>query len=157
MGVYRRDIDIPADWKERDIYLHLAGAKSGVYVYINGQEVGYSEDSKNPAEFLINKYVKPGKNVLTLKIFRWSTGSYLECQDFWRISGIERDVYLYSQPKAALKDFRITSTLDDSYKNGVFALNVDLRNHRPAATNLTLAYELMSLSTRHEPFLLTRI
>ena len=143
VGVYRRDIDIPADWKERDIYLHLAGAKSGVYVYINGQEVGYSEDSKNPAEFLINKYVKPGKNVLTLKIFRWSTGSYLECQDFWRISGIERDVYLYSQPKAALKDFRITSTLDDSYKNGVFALNVDLRNHRPAATNLTLAYELL--------------
>ena len=141
VGVYRRDIDIPADWKERDIYLHLAGAKSGVY--INGQEVGYSEDSKNPAEFLINKYVKPGKNVLTLKIFRWSTGSYLECQDFWRISGIERDVYLYSQPKAALKDFRITSTLDDSYKNGVFALNVDLRNHRPAATNLTLAYELL--------------
>ena len=80
---------------------------------------------------------------LHLKIFRWSTGSYLECQDFWRISGIERDVYLYSQPKAALKDFRITSTLDDSYKNGVFALNVDLRNHRPAATNLTLAYELL--------------
>ena len=143
VGVYRRDIDIPADWQERDIYLHLAGAKSGVYVYVNGQEVGYSEDSKNPAEFLISPYVKPGKNVLTLKIFRWSTGSYLECQDFWRISGIERDVYLYSQPKAALKDFRVKSTLDDSYKNGVFALNVDLRNHRPAATNLTLVYELL--------------
>ena len=71
-----RDIDIPADWDGRDIYLHLAGAKSGVYVYINGQEVGYSEDSKNPAEFLINNYVKPGKNVLTVKIFRWSTGSW---------------------------------------------------------------------------------
>ena len=94
VGVYRRDIDIPADWDDRDIYLHLAGAKSGVYVYLNGQEVGYSEDSKNPAEFLINRYVTPGKNVLTLKIFRWSTGSYLECQDFWRISGIERDVFL---------------------------------------------------------------
>ena len=115
VGVYRRDIDIPADWDGRDIYLHLAGAKSGVYVYINGQEVGYSEDSKNSAEFLINKFVKPGKNVLTLKIYRWSTGSYLECQDFWRISGIERDVFLYSQPKAALKDFRVTSTLDDTY------------------------------------------
>ena len=72
-------------------------AKSGVYVYITGQEVGYSEDSKNPAEFLINNYVKPGKNVLTVKILRWSTGSYLECQDFWRMSGIERDVFLYSQ------------------------------------------------------------
>ena len=64
VGIYRRDIDIPADWQERDIYLHLAGAKSGVYVYVNGQEVGYSEDSKNPAEFLISPYVKPGKNVL---------------------------------------------------------------------------------------------
>ena len=81
VGVYRRNIDIPSNWDGRDIYLHLAGVKSGVYVYINGQEVGYSEDSKNPAEFLINKYVKPGKNVLTLKIFRWSTGSYLECED----------------------------------------------------------------------------
>ena len=113
VGVYQRDIEIPADWDGRDIFLHLEGAKSGVYVYINGQEVGYSEDSKNPAEFLINNYVKPGKNVLTVKIFRWSTGSYLECQDFWRMSGIERDVFLYSQPKAALKDFRIKSTLDD--------------------------------------------
>ncbi len=143
VGVYRRDIDIPADWNGRDIYLHLAGAKSGVYVYINGQEVGYSEDSKNSAEFLINKFVKPGKNVLTLKIYRWSTGSYLECQDFWRISGIERDVFLYSQPKAALKDFRVTSTLDDTYKDGIFKLGVDLRNNGSTAGNMTLVYELL--------------
>ena len=100
VGVYRRDIEIPASWDNRDIYLHIGGAKSGLYVYLNGKEVGYSEDSKNPAEFLINKYLQPGKNVLTLKIFRWSTGSYLECQDFWRMSGIERDVFLWSQPKA---------------------------------------------------------
>ncbi|WP_366646827.1 sugar-binding domain-containing protein, partial [Bacteroides sp.] len=143
VGVYRRDIDIPADWDGRDIYLHLAGAKSGVYVYLNGQEVGYSEDSKSAAEFLINKYIKPGKNVLTLKIFRWSTGSYLECQDFWRISGIERDVFIYAQPKAALKDFRIQSTLDDTYKDGRFALSTDLSNHRSEGTNLSLVYELL--------------
>lgn len=143
VGVYRRDIDIPADWDGRDIYFHLAGAKSGVYVYINGQEVGYSEDSKNSAEFLINKFVKPGKNVLTLKIYRWSTGSYLECQDFWRISGIERDVFLYSQPKAALKDFRVTSTLDDTYKDGIFKLGADLRNNGSAASNMALVYELL--------------
>lgn len=143
VGVYRRDIDIPADWDGRDIYLHLAGAKSGVYVYINGQEVGYSEDSKNSAEFLINKFVKPGKNVLTLKIYRWSTGSYLECQDFWRISGIERDVFLYSQPKAALKDFRVTSTLDDTYKDGIFKLGADLRNNGSATSNMALVYELL--------------
>ena len=116
VGVYRREITVPADWDGRDIYLHIAGAKSGCYVYVNGKEVGYNEDSKNPAEYLINDYLQPGKNVLTLKIFRWSTGSYLECQDFWRMSGIERDVFLYSQPKASVNDFRITSTLDDAYK-----------------------------------------
>ncbi len=143
VGVYRRDIDIPAEWMNRDIYLHLAGAKSGVYVYVNGEEVGYSEDSKNPAEFLINRHVKAGKNVLTLKIYRWSTGSYLECQDFWRISGIERDVFLYTQPKAAVKDFRIKSTLDDRYRNGIFGLSVDLRNREAAPTQLTLTYDLL--------------
>lgn len=143
VGVYRRDIEIPADWDGRDIFLHIAGAKSGLYVYLNGQEVGYSEDSKNPAEFLINPYLQSGKNVLTLKIFRWSSGSYLECQDFWRISGIERDVFVYSQPKAAIKDFRIKSTLDDNYKNGIFALQTDLRNHCKKHTNLTLSYELL--------------
>lgn len=142
VGVYRRDFSVPAGWDGRDVYLHFAGAKSGMYVYINGQEMGYSEDSKNPAEFLINKYLRPGKNVLTLKIFRWSTGSYLECQDFWRISGIERDVFIYSQPKAALKDFRVKSTLDDSYRNGIFALGMDLRNNGSLPADLTLTYEL---------------
>lgn len=76
---------------------------------------------------MINPYLQPGENTLTFKIFRWSTGSYLECQDFWRMSGIERDVFLYAQPKASINDFRITSTLDDSYKNGIFRLNVDLK------------------------------
>ena len=146
VGVYRRDIEIPSDWDGRDIYLHIGGAKSGTYVYVNGQEVGYSEDSKNPAEFLINKYLKPGKNVLTLKIFRWSTGSYLECQDFWRVSGIERDVYLWSQPKTAIQDFRVISTLDDTYKTGIFKLAIDLKNHEEKAKNLTISYELIDNS-----------
>lgn len=143
VGVYRRDFEIPADWNNRNIHLQLAGAKSGVYVYINGQEVGYNEDSKNPADFLINKYLKPGKNVLTLKMFRWSTGSYLECQDFWRLSGIERDVFLYSQPKAALQDFSVVSTLDDSYCNGVFALEMEFRNQDEQEARLTVGYELL--------------
>ena len=146
VGVYRRDIEIPSDWDGRDIYLHIGGAKSGTYVYVNGQEVGYSEDSKNPAEFLINKYLKPGKNILTLKIFRWSTGSYLECQDFWRVSGIERDVYLWSQPKTAIQDFRVISTLDDTYKTGIFKLAIDLKNHEEKAKNLTISYELIDNS-----------
>lgn len=143
VGIYRREITIPQDWMTRDIYLHLAGAKSGVYVYLNGKEVGYNEDSKNPAEFLINKYLQDGKNTLVLKIYRWSTGSYLECQDFWRLSGIERDVFLYSQPKAGVKDFRIVSTLDNTYKDGIFKLAVDVRNNACADKDLVVSYELM--------------
>lgn len=143
VGVYRRDIDIPADWMSRDIYLHLAGAKSGVYVYVNGKEVGYSEDSKDPAEFLINPYLTAGKNVLTLKIFRWSTGSWLECQDFLRVSGIERDVFIWSQPKTAIKDFRVVSTLDDTYKNGIFKLGIDLKNTNSTDKNITVKYDLV--------------
>jgi len=143
VGVYRRDIDIPSAWMNRDIFLHLAGAKSGVYVYINGKEVGYSEDSKDPAEFLINPYIKEGKNTLTLKIFRWSTGSWLECQDFLRMSGIERDVFIWSQPKTAVKDFRVVSTLDNSYKDGIFKLGVDIKNTAKADKNITVKYDLI--------------
>ena len=139
VGVYQRDFEIPANWDGRDIFLSIDGAKSGVYVYVNGKEVGYSEDSKNTAEFLLNKYLKTGKNSLVLKIFRWSTGAYLECQDFWRISGIERDVFLFSQPKTHVKDFQIVSTLDDTYQNGIFRLDVKIQNPQPQ----TLSYELL--------------
>lgn len=148
VGVYRRDIEVPAGWEGRDIYLQLSGAKSGVYVYLNGKEIGYSEDSKNPADFLLNDYLQPGKNTLVLKIFRWSTGSYLECQDFWRMSGIERDVYLWSQPKAGVQDFRIVSTLDDNYADGIFRLAVDLKNRTEKARNLTVDYELLDSKGR---------
>lgn len=143
VGVYQRDIEIPSNWNGRDIYLRLEGAKSGVYVYLNGKEVGYSEDSKNPAEFLINKYLQPGKNSLVVKCFRYSTGSYLECQDFWRLSGIERDVFLFSQPKTAVQDFEVVSTLDDTYKNGIFKLDVNVTNHTAANKNVTVTYELL--------------
>lgn len=144
MGVYRRDIEIPTDWKDRDIYLHIGGARSATYVYINGKEIGYSEDAKNPAEFLINPYIHEGKNVLTLKIYRWSTASYLECQDFWRISGIERDVFLWSQPHIAVNDFRVVSTLDDTYQNGLFKLEVDIKNTLAQGSSpATVRYELL--------------
>lgn len=146
VGVYRRTIEIPADWDGRNVYLHIGGAKSGLYVYLNGQEVGYSEDSKNPAEFLLNPYLKKGKNVLALKIFRWSTGSYLECQDFWRLSGIERDVYLYAQPRCAVKDFYVQSTLDSTYQTGLFGLKLKLNNSRSETALLKVAYQLMDRS-----------
>lgn len=143
VGIYKRDIEIPLGWSGREIYLHIAGAKSGVYVYLNGKEVGYSEDSKNPAEFLINPFLKEGKNELILKIYRWSTGSYLECQDFFRMSGIERDIFLWSQPKVAIHDFRVISTLDDSYKNGIFNLEVDIKNRATKAVPIKISYSLL--------------
>ncbi|MDL2299406.1 DUF4981 domain-containing protein [Bacteroides sp. OttesenSCG-928-E20] len=143
VGVYRRDIDIRADWMNRDIFLHIAAAKSGVYVYINGKEVGYSENSKDPAEFKINPYIAPGKNVLTLKIYRWSTGSWLEAQDFLRMSGIERDVFIWSQPRTAVKDFRVVSTLDDLYRDGIFKLGVDIKNTGSAEKNVAVKYQLL--------------
>jgi beta-galactosidase len=142
VGVYRREVEVPAEWLERDVYLHIAAAKSGVYVYINGVEVGYSEDSKDPAEFNITKHLRAGKNTVVLKIYRWSTGSWLECQDFFRMSGIERDVFLWSQPRTKIRDFRVTSTLDDTYKNGVFRLDIDLENTSPETREVEVGYEM---------------
>lgn len=141
-GTYRKTIEIPADWKGREIFLHIGGVKSGCYVYVNGKKAGYSEDSKSPAEYNITPYLKEGKNVIALEVYRWSTGSYLECQDFWRISGIERDVYLWSQPKLAVFDFDIKQELDPTFRNGLFGLNVILQNNDKKAANASLSYEL---------------
>ena len=124
VGVYRRCFSVPAEWAGREVYLNVCGAKSGVYVYINGEYAGYNEDSKDLARYPINAYLKDGDNELVLKCWRWSTGSWLECQDFWRISGIERDVYLSSEQPLAPEDFRIVSTLDEKCKDGLFSLSV---------------------------------
>ncbi|WP_255490473.1 glycoside hydrolase family 2 TIM barrel-domain containing protein [Dysgonomonas sp. 511] len=148
VGVYRRTIEIPADWGGRDIYLHMAAAKSGVYVYLNGKEVGYSEDSKDPAEFLLNPYLQNGENTLTVKMYRWSTGSYLECQDFFRMSGFERDVFLWSQAKTAIQDFRVISTLSDSYKDGIFKLSIDVKNTKNTSSLAKVSYQLLDGESR---------
>ena len=129
LGVYRRSFSVPANWQGRDVFLNLCGAKSGVYVYVNGAFVGYSEDSKDLARFPLGGFLKEGENELVLKIYRWSTGSYMECQDFWRISGIERDVYLSSESGARNGeeaqrgfDFSVVSTLDANLRDGIFRL-----------------------------------
>lgn len=143
-GVYRRTFTVPEDWAGMDVYLNIAGAKSGVYVYVNGQEVGYNEDSKSPAEYLINKYLKSGENTLTLKCYRYSTGSYLEDQDFWRLSGIERDVYLSAQPKVALQDFKVLSTLSQDYSAGIFGVDIEVKNHTEATKDVSVDFKLFS-------------
>lgn len=140
-GVYRRSFTVPEQWKDMDIFLNIDGAKSGIYVYVNGKEVGYSEDSKDRAQFALNQYLNKESNTIVIKAYRWSTGSWLECQDFWRISGIERDIYLSAQPKISLKDFRIISTLDNTLENGIFKLDMIVRNKERKAVNVS--YELL--------------
>ena len=100
-AVYHRTFSVPEGWAGRRVYLNLAGVKGGTYVYVNGQEMGYGEDSKSLARYDITEALKEGDNELILKVYRYSTGSYLECQDFWRISGVERDVYLSSEKTPA--------------------------------------------------------
>jgi len=146
VGIYKRHFSIPSDWEGRDIYLSIDGSKSGTYVYINGMEAGYSEDSKNPARYKIDRFLKDGDNELVLKIFRWSTGSYLECQDFWRISGIERDVYLYSRPKAGVVDFTVRPGLLPNLKDGALDIEVELENNLDADCVLPVGYVLSDKS-----------
>ena len=117
VGQYRRSFDIPADWAGRDIFLSIGSATSNLRVWVNGKEVGYSEDSKLEARFDITKYVTPGKPALiAMEIFRWCDGSYLEDQDFWRYAGIARECYLEARPKARIEDIRITAGTDGSYE-----------------------------------------
>ena len=124
-GSYKHEFIIPDDWNEKDIYIHFAGVSGAMYVWLNGEFVGYNEGSKTAAEFNITKFVKPGKNNIAVQVMRWSDASYMEDQDFWRLSGIERDVYIYASDKVTLRDLRVISDLDNNYQDGV--LNVDLK------------------------------
>ncbi|SFS62853.1 glycoside hydrolase family 2 TIM barrel-domain containing protein [Lutibacter maritimus] len=117
VGIYRREITIDKSWEEKDVFLHVGAAKSNLKVWVNGEYVGYGEDGKLPQEFKLNKFIKIGKNSIVLKVMRWSDGAYLECQDFWRMTGITRDTYLYARNKVHLKDFEVKTELDASYTN----------------------------------------
>ena len=129
-ALYRRSFTVPESWKGREVYLNLCGSKSGTYVYVNGKEIGYSEDSKSLARFNITEALRPGENTLLLRIYRYSTASFLEDQDFWRISGLERDVYLSSERTDTGFDFSVISTLTPDLRTGLFKLK--MRSHAPA-------------------------
>ncbi|MCP3733473.1 DUF4981 domain-containing protein [Sphingomonas sp. RP10(2022)] len=118
VGSYRRDIVIPAGWSGSDLILHIGAAGSAYDVWVNGQKVGYAEDSKLPSEFDVTRFLKPGRNTVAIQVFRWSDGSYLEDQDFWRVSGIERSVYLIAAPAARVSDVYAKAGLDAQYRDG---------------------------------------
>jgi beta-galactosidase len=127
VGSYRRTFTIPASWKDRRVVLCAEGVSSFFYVWVNGQYLGCNQDSKTAAEWDITSALKDGENTVALEVYRWSAGSYLECQDMWRLSGIERDVYLYSTPQTYIADYKVASPLDkQKYKDGEFSLSVDL-------------------------------
>ncbi len=118
-GSYRKWVRIPKSWRGERIFLHVGSATSNLSVWVNGKEVGYSEDSKVAAEFELTKYAKPGEeNLIAMQVMRWCDGSYLEDQDFWRLTGIAREVYLYARPETHVADIFITPALDDSYLSG---------------------------------------
>ncbi len=148
VGSYRRDFTVPASWDGRRVFIQFGAVKSAMYIWINGQKVGYSEGSKTPAEWDITDYIQKGDNTLAVQVYRWSDGSYLECQDFWRISGIERDVFLYSAPQVRVRDFFAKASLDENYKNGTFELDVDLNNRTNGlrSGNYSVAYKLLDQS-----------
>ena len=141
VGTYRKTISLDNDFLSQDIVLHFAGAKSAMYVYINGSYVGYSQGSKTPAEFNITSFLHEGNNLIALQLFRWSDASYLESQDMLRMSGIERDVYLYSRPKVYISDYHAHTTLDDLYQNGIFNGTVSITNE----TNEDISKEITVL------------
>lgn len=128
VGSYRRTFNIPADWLNRRIYIHFGAVRSAFYIWINGEKVGFSQGSKLPAEFDITKYIRAGENMIAVEVYRWSDGSFLEDQDFWRLSGIDRDVYLYARPNYQIKDFFAISDLKNNFRDGILDLSVELEN-----------------------------
>lgn len=133
VGSYRRTFTVPAGWAGREVLLNFGSISGYAVVFVNGQRVGMSKVAKSPAEFDITPYLKAGENTLAVQVTRWHDGSYLEDQDFWRVSGLDRDVYLYSLPQQSLWDFFVHADLDASYKNGRFSADVTVRNFAATA------------------------
>tara|TARA_R110002012_G_scaffold283304_1_gene473497 strand:- start:7540 stop:10695 length:3156 start_codon:yes stop_codon:yes gene_type:complete len=142
-GSYKRNFEMPESWDGKDHYLHFEGVSGAMYVWLNGEFVGYNEGSKTAAEFNVSKFTKPGTNSVSVQVLRWSDASYMEDQDFWRLSGIERDVYVYASNKVSLKDFRVISDLENEYKDGKLNLNLKVDNHTKSSTEKIVDIQLL--------------
>jgi beta-galactosidase len=130
VGSYRKEFTVPENWNGKEVLLHFGSITGCAFVYVNGQKVGITKASKTPAEFNISRYLQKGKNLLAVQVFRWHDGSYLEDQDFWRLSGIERDVFIYATPSFSIWDFFLKADLDTKYIDGLFDADVVLRKFR---------------------------
>jgi len=144
VGSYKRTFTLAKNWQGREIFIHLGAVKSAMYLWINGKKVGYSQGSKTPAEFKITKYVTHGENTIALQVFRWSDATYLESQDMLRISGIEREVYLFATPKVHIFDFFVKPSLTEDYRNGKLGLDILVRNYKfNKVNNVDIKVELL--------------
>ena len=129
VGSYRKWVEIDKTRENKQVIINIGGAKSCFYLWVNGEFVGYSEDAKTNSEFDITRFVKFGeRNLIALQVFKWSDGSYFECQDFWRLSGIERDITLYAQPKTHILDYKVVADLDSTCQNGILDVEVTVEN-----------------------------
>lgn len=129
VGSYRKEFDLPEIWENRRVYLHFKGGTSGMYVWLNGEKVGYAQGTKNSVEFDLTPYIHKGVNQLAVEVYRWTDGSFLEDQDMWRLSGIERDVYLYSTDDTRIQDFFLRPNLDKNFKHGQLEGEVTIENN----------------------------
>ena len=128
VGSYRRSFTISENWTGRQVFLHFGGVKSAMYVWVNGRKVGYSQGSKTPAEFNVTEYLREGENTLAVEVYRFSDGAYLEDQDYWKMSGIERDVFLFSTPNIMIRDFFVLGELDEAYSDGLLKAEIRIKN-----------------------------
>ncbi len=140
VGSYRRDFELPASWAGEDVIIHFDGVMSAFYLWVNGQKVGYSQGSMTPAEFNVTKYLKPGINNVSAEVYRWCDGSYLEDQDFWRLSGIYRDVYLYAVPKIHLWDFTLKTVFNNDMSQATLNMDLQFRNGGGSGSNTVDVY-----------------
>ncbi len=139
VGTYRQKFSIPADWKGKQVVLHFGSVSGAMYLYINGKPVAFTKASKTPAEFDITEYLEPGENLLAAQVFRWHDGIYLEDQDFWRLTGIEREVLLLAKSPASIQDFTLIADLDSRYKHGLFSANFMLGDNNGEAASIQVA------------------
>lgn len=148
-GCYIKEFEIPKEWEDNQVFIHFGSVNSAFYIWINGEKVGYSEGSKTPAEFNITKFIKKGINTIALKVIRWSDGTYIEDQDFWRLSGIQRDVRLYASPSNfSLRDFRVTTNFNLDYSKAVVEIETELQNFENQSTQCTIRYEMYDSDKR---------
>ncbi|REE00165.1 glycoside hydrolase family 2 TIM barrel-domain containing protein [Marinoscillum furvescens] len=142
VGSYIREIELDQHWVNERTVIHFGSVKSAIYLWVNGAYVGYSQGSKTPTEWDISHVLKEGKNTIAFQVFRFSDGSFLECQDFWRLSGVQRDVYLYRTPKTFVSDLNVRAGLSSDYINGVFDLEVELENKSEKKTSESVSVSL---------------